>query len=139
MNHINGNIKIYLSPGAMVPLWIIKRLERHTEEDFSIDFEEFEGSQIRVLKLIGGEASFCYPNRDDVVIKLPGEVHRWASGFDPTAVLQITNGDNSVVEQNRLLCPNCHDTTGRVSHHKVGETVTTVFKCKNGCASEWES
>ena len=136
MEKINGVVKIYLSPEANVPVWIMRWLEKHTDY-FSVDMEKFGDSSARVLKLIGGEASFCYPAKDDVVIRLPGDTNHWASGFDPTAILQITNGDGSVVEQNRLLCPCCHTTTGKVARHKLGEKPVTVFKCA-GCAQEWE-
>ena len=136
MGKSNGIVKIFLSREAVIPTWIMRWLEEHTDY-FSVEFENFGGSSIRVLKLVGGQASFCYPNRDDVTIRLPGENHPWASGFYPTAILQITNGDGSVVEQNRLLCPSCHTTTGKVSHHKLGEKPATVFRC-TGCAQEWE-
>ena len=133
----NG-VKIYLATGVVLPSWIIKKLERPNGL-VKVELEEVnEGRQnIRVLKIIGGEASFCYPAKDDVTIKFPDEQHSWSSGFPPQAVLQISTLDGSRVEKNRLLCPKCFDTTGKIVNHRIGPTCVAVIRCK--CGREWES
>ncbi len=130
----NSIVKIFLASEAVVPNWIVARLVRKEEHVFSMGFEQFGRNKIRVLTMVGGAASFYYPLKDDILVKLPGKTHQWRAGFEPRAVLQITNGDGSVIEQNRWLCPSCLQNTGRVSHCVLGiETAEKTLICTNGC------
>ena len=131
-------VKLYLAAEVMLPSWIVKKLER-PDELVKVELEEVNGGRqkTRVLKIIGGEASFCYPAKDDVTIKFPDEQHTWGSGFPPQAVLQISTLDGLRVEKNRLLCEKCFDTTGKIINHRIGPTCVAVIRCKCGC--EWES
>jgi len=130
-------VKLYLAPGVVLPLWIIKKLER-PDELVKVEFETVSGNhkKIRVLKIIGGEANFSYPVKDDVTIKFPDERHPWGSGFPPQAVLQISTLDGIRVEKNRLLCSRCFDTTGKIVGHRIGSICFAIIKCK--CGQEWE-
>ena len=133
-------VKLYLAPGVMLPSWILRKLEKPDEDEkIKVEFEEInEGHQkIRVLKIIGGEASFCYPVKDEVIIKFPDEKHAWGSGFIPQAVLQISTLDGTRVEINRLLCVQCFDTTGKIVSHRIGSTCVAITRC-NKCGQEWE-
>lgn len=129
----NGIVKIFLASGAVVPHWIMARLGEK-EDTFSMGFEQLGQKNIRVLTMVGGTASFFYPVKDDVLVKLPGETHQWLAGFEPRAVLQITNGDGSVIERNYWLCPTCFENTGRVLHCTMAaETAEKTLICTNGC------
>lgn len=138
---MTGGIKLYLAAGAILPVWIIRKLEQpDPDEKVKIELEDVNGNtkKIRVLKIIGGEASFSYPVKDDVSIKFPDEQHAWGAGFDPLAVLQISTLDGTRVERNRLLCEKCFDTTGKIAEHHIGPTCVAIIRC-NKCNQEWES
>lgn len=145
---MSDGVKIYLAPGVVLPAWILSKLEKpDDDEKIKVEFEEVtKGQKIRVLKIVGGEASFCCPTKHGVIIKFPDEQHAWGAGFDPQAVLQISTLDGARVERNRLLCEHCFETTGQVARYEIKpagpeETqLATVFKCNNSwCGHEWES
>ncbi|MEK7078227.1 MAG: hypothetical protein AAB911_01525 [Patescibacteria group bacterium] len=135
---MSNGVKLYLAAGVVLPPWIVKKLER-PDGLAKVEFEEVNGGsqKVRVLKIVGGEATFCYPAKDDVTVKFPDEKHFWGSGFPPQAVLQISTLDGSRVEKNRLLCPKCFDTTGKIVNHRIGPTCVAVIKCRR-CGQEWE-
>lgn len=133
MGSSNGGVKIFLASGAVVPRWIMACLGEK-EDIFSMGFEKFGQKKTRVLTIVGSTASFHYPISDDILVRLPGGTHQWLAGFEARAVLQVTDGDGNVIEQNRWLCPTCLENTGWVSHCVLGvETAEKILICTNGC------